>query len=298
MGIIKRAELEALRVGLSKVFQSALGQSKPWLDKVAATVPSNAAIQTYGFYDRMIGMREWIGPRVIRNAREYAFEVRNVEYELTFAVDRNDLEDDTIGVTMPKVEMFAQSVAKHPDQLAKAVLQAGTSGLCFDGAAFFSGSHAWLDGYTTAQSNNHTSMALSATNYATVRSRMYGILGSDGEPIGAEPTLLVVPPALEGTARSILFAEMVGNGESNVWRGSAELLVVPELQNEPTVWYLMDTGKPVKPLLKQVRRAPAFVSKNQSTDDNVFFDRELIWGADWRGAVSYGPWFLAHRAVA
>lgn len=298
MGIIKNAELEALRVGFSRLFQSGFGSAPSWIDKVAASVPSTASVQTYGFFDRASRMREWVGPRQIKNLREYGYEVRNLSWELTIGVRETDIEDDNLGVYAPLFEMFGQSVAKHPDQRAKEMLQAGTTNLGFDGAAFFSASHAWLDGYTTSQANLHTSTALSASNYALVRSRMYGVLGSDAEPIGAVPSLLIVPPALEGTARSILNAEMVGNGESNVWRGSADLLVVPELQNEPTVWYLADTSKPVKPLLKQIRRAPRLVSRTTPSDDSVFYDGELIWGADYRGEVGYGPWFLMHRCVA
>jgi Mu-like prophage major head subunit gpT len=46
---------------------------------------------------------------------------------------------------------------------------------------------------------------------------------------------LIVPPALEGKAREILNAQLmigIGTGSeavSNIWQGSADLLVVPEL---------------------------------------------------------------------
>ena len=35
-----------------------------------------------------------------------------------------------------------------------------------------------------------------------------------------------------------------------------------------------------------------------ATDDNVFFDHQLIWGSDAEGAAGYGPWFLGSRAIA
>ena len=50
-----------------------------------------------------------------------------------------------------------------------------------------------------------------------------------------KPNLLVVPPALEARAREILHAQFVlgdssvGGSKSNIWQGSSELLVVPEL---------------------------------------------------------------------
>jgi phage major head subunit gpT-like protein len=43
------------------------------------------------------------------------------------------------------------------------------------------------------------------------------------------PRLLIVPPALEAAGLEILNAERDAAGATNVWRGTAELLVVPWL---------------------------------------------------------------------
>jgi phage major head subunit gpT-like protein len=52
-----------------------------------------------------------------------------------------------------------------------------------------------------------------------------------GRIMGVTPNLLVVPPALEGAARELLTADELAGGGTNVWRGSAELLVSPYLQD-------------------------------------------------------------------
>ena len=70
---------------------------------------------------------------------------------------------------------------------------------------------------------------LDATNYAAARAAMQGMTGDFGRPLGVQPTLLAVPPALEAEARAIVMAERTDSGATNVWRGSAELLVVPWL---------------------------------------------------------------------
>lgn len=70
---------------------------------------------------------------------------------------------------------------------------------------------------------------LNATNYASARAAMHGMKGDYGRPLGLRPTLLVVPPSLEGAAMEILNAERNAAGATNVWRGTAELLVVPWL---------------------------------------------------------------------
>jgi phage major head subunit gpT-like protein len=48
-------------------------------------------------------------------------------------------------------------------------------------------------------------------------------------PLGIRPTVLVVPPALEGAAMRLLNTENGAAGASNAWKGTAELIVTPFL---------------------------------------------------------------------
>jgi phage major head subunit gpT-like protein len=70
---------------------------------------------------------------------------------------------------------------------------------------------------------------LSATTYATARAGIMGMRGDGGRPLGLVPDLLVVPPSLESAGRKLLNSEYAGGGETNEWKGTAELLVVPWL---------------------------------------------------------------------
>ena len=76
---------------------------------------------------------------------------------------------------------------------------------------------------------------LSSTYYQNARTAMMTLKNAEGRKLGIRPNLLVVPPSLEGTARELLNAQFVlgddtaGGAKSNVWQGTAELLVVPEL---------------------------------------------------------------------
>ncbi len=70
---------------------------------------------------------------------------------------------------------------------------------------------------------------LDAAHYATARAALSGMKGDYGRPLGIMPNLLVVPPALESVARKILNSEYAAGGETNEWKGTAELLVVPWL---------------------------------------------------------------------
>jgi phage major head subunit gpT-like protein len=70
---------------------------------------------------------------------------------------------------------------------------------------------------------------LNAANYAIARGALMAMKGDGARPLGLVPNLLVVPPSLESAGRKILNSEYATGGETNEWKGTAELLVVPWL---------------------------------------------------------------------
>lgn len=58
-------------------------------------------------------------------------------------------------------------------------------------------------------------------------------------------------------------------------------------------WYLLDTSRTIKPLLWLNREDPSFVMKNNPNDDNVFFDRQILFGGYAAGQSHYGMWQCA-----
>ena len=85
-------------------------------------------------------------------------------------------------------------------------------------------------GYGLWQFAYGSRQALTAENYAAARVAMQAMRYDGGRIMGVVPNLLVVPPAHESAARALLTAEDLAGGGTNVWRGSAELLVSPYLQ--------------------------------------------------------------------
>lgn len=70
---------------------------------------------------------------------------------------------------------------------------------------------------------------LDKANYKTARAALSGMKGDHGRPLGLKPNLLIVPPALESEGRKLLNSEFSTGTETNEWKGTAELLVVPWL---------------------------------------------------------------------
>ena len=70
--------------------------------------------------------------------------------------------------------------------------------------------------------------ALTPANYAAARAAMMGFRSDQGRILGIRPTALVVPPALESDALSLLNTEIaVGGASSNPWKGTASLVITP-----------------------------------------------------------------------
>jgi phage major head subunit gpT-like protein len=135
---------------------------------------------------------------------------------------------------------------------------------------------------------------LDVDSYAAARSHMMSLTDEHGSPLNVVPDLLVVPPQLEKAALSILRAELTTNGESNVYKNTADLVVAPQLSSSPNAWFLLDTKKPVKPFIFQRRKPAVFVSKDQPDDEGVFMKREYLFGVDSRDNAGYGLWQLAY----
>lgn len=70
---------------------------------------------------------------------------------------------------------------------------------------------------------------LNKANYKIAREAMMGMKGDFGRPLGVTPTLLIVPPSLEGNALEIINSERDAAGATNVYNKTAELLNVPWL---------------------------------------------------------------------
>jgi len=296
--IINADALARVYTAFSAVFNNAFQATETWHEQVAMTVPANTRILDYKFLLDFPTVREWIGDRQINSLEPKAYQVETKDWEATIEIERNDVEDEQLGLYNPIIAALAEEVKRHPERLIADLLKGGTSSACYDGKNFFAVDHpvgskavsnfdsgsgtAWylidksraikpfifqlrrgvqlvrMDrpddehvflhkkfrygvdyrgaaAYGLWQLAYCSTQELNATNYSSARSAMMSMTNADGRPLGIRPTLLIVPPALEGKAREILNAQFVigsdtaGGSKSNIWQGSADLLVVPEL---------------------------------------------------------------------
>lgn len=302
--------LESIFYSVNTLYQQAYKRAETWWARVAMEVKSTGAEERYGWMKDIPGMRKWVGDRVVHSLEASDYSIKNDDYEVTIGIKRNAIEDDKIGLYAPMLEMLGWNAKKHPDQIVAPLLKSGQTLLCFDGQPFFSASHPKGGAAGgTYQNYWNTGMALNAANFSIVKAAMGSYVSESGNPLAITPSLLVVPPALESTARQLMNAEIIapaaafgqnaaGGPQSNVLKGAADVLVIPELADAPTAWYLLDVTKPIKPFVFQNRKAPTTLALTDPTSDNVFKRKEYIYGADCRDAAGFALPFLAAKAVA
>lgn len=287
--------------GFEKLFQDAYDEATPFYPELVSEVPSNSRENLYGWMQKLPRMREWLGDRVYHNLAASEYIIRNKKWELSVKVGREDFEDDSYGIYNPVVQDIGQQARMHPDDLIADLLLNGEALLGTDGQNHFDTDHSVNPRRASmgTQSNYFASgKALNAANFAIVRASMMGLKGEDGKPLKVRPTMLVVPPSLEVTAKEIVQNTLVTQGGTNVLQGMAKVIVIDDLEAEPDAWYLMDGRRPIKPLVYQKRRATNFVALTALTDERVVHYDEYVWGADCRDNAGYGPWFLSFKARA
>ncbi|WP_028319341.1 Mu-like prophage major head subunit gpT family protein [Desulfobulbus elongatus] len=63
-------------------------------------------------------------------------------------------------------------------------------------------------------------------------------------------------------------------------------------------WFLLDTKRPLKPIIFQDRKRPNFVLLNKEDDQNVVMSKKFLYGVDSRCNVGFGFWQMAYGSKA
>ena len=293
--IVNQASLKGLDIAYSTAFNQAFAGVKDTHDKFATTVPSSTGETNYTWLGQMPGMREWIGERTIQNISAYDYTIKNKNFESTISIPRNAIEDDQYGQYSTVFAAHGEEAARHPNILCYEVLKNGFSEKCFDGKTFFAEDHpSGKDGKVKA--SNLSKKKFSEAEYEKARKAIMMLTGDKGQSLGLVPDLLVVSPANEKAARLVLEADQI-NGTTNVLKGTAELLVAPELADKENCWFLLCTNRFLKPIIFQDRKKAKLTALIKDDDENVFMRNEFIWGVDARYNAGYGFWQMAYGST-
>ncbi|MDX8275296.1 Mu-like prophage major head subunit gpT family protein [Acinetobacter pittii] len=290
--IVNGANLNAIFLNLSKVFNQTFNEVEVEYPAIAMVVPSNGAYVDYRWLANFPQMKEWIGKKHITKLAEYDYVIRNKDYAATIEVRRNDIEDDQMGIYKPQAESAAWSAKQHPDELVFEAVNKAFTAKCYDGQPMISGSH--KVGKLTF-SNKGTkklsiaSLAAAQASYGVARTTMMKFKDESGRPLNVKPNILLVPPAQEDVANALMTVDRLEDGKPNPYKGTAKVQVSTRLTDDDA-WFLLDNTKPVKPFVYQVRKKPVFVSQTNMESPSVFMEGVFFFGAEARGAAGYGFW--------
>ena len=303
---INQSTLAALFRGYRTFFLEAYQGAPTTWDKIALRTPSTAAQELYHWLGSVPGMRQLIGDVAIQNLSASKYTISNEEWESTVAVKQTDIERDTYGIYNPLMEAMGLAARQHQDELIANLLLNGFTNTDYTGKAFFAlnKKHEPYNSKSATFSNLLTG-ALSAATYETARAQIKSITNAAGRPMGLGLKLqLIVPPALESVARQILQGDFIQQtatntagtpgtaiaaaSVSNVNKGTAELIVWPQLAGNDNAWFLLETAYPVRPLILQVEKEPTFESLTNPDSDHVFKKHEFLYQTYGRYNGGYG----------
>lgn len=301
---INKETLSALFISLKTTFNNTFAATESTWQRIAMKVPSTSGQNDYAWLSSFPRMRKWIGEKNVKALEGFKYSVVNDDFEATVEVDRNDIEDDNLGIYGPQAEMAAQSAAQLPDEIVIALVNNGFSAKCYDGQYFIDVDHPVKkeDGTMDSISNKGTavlscaSLAAAQASLGAAETAMMEFKDDEGRPLNIKPNILLVPPALKATANILMTAERLEDGKPNPYRNAFEVVVDGRLTSK-TAWFLLDTNKPVKPFIYQERKAPVFVQQIDPQADDVFSRKKFKFGAEARAAGGYGFWQLAYGST-
>lgn len=129
--------------------------------------------------------------------------------------------------------------------------------------------------------------------FGAARIAMQSLKDDQGRPLNIKPNVLLVPPALQDIANTLMTTDRLEDGKPNLYKGAAKVVVGPYLTST-TQWYLLDTTQVIKPFIFQQRKAPMFVSQTNMDADDVFMRGKYKFGVEARGNAGFGFWQLAY----
>lgn len=303
--IVNRENISAIFTNLKTIFNKVFEATPTQWDQIAMRVPSTGGKNDYPWFDRFPKMRRWVGEKFIKSLKAFKYSIVNEDFEATVEVDRNDIEDDNLGLYSVDAQGAGQSSKELPDELVFEAVNGVFTNKCYDDQYVCDTDHPVSNpetGDPVSVSNKGVVALSAATQAAAIASlgaaatAMGELKDDEGRPLNVTPNVLLVPVALQDVANALYTADRLDDGKVNLYKGKYKPVVSPRLTSR-TAWFLLDTTKPVKPFIFQDRKAPVFVSQTDMNSDDVFMRKKFKFGAEARGAAGYGFWQLIYGST-
>ncbi len=277
-------------------FEAALA-FQSWLD-IAMKVDSSGRIESYNWFGTPPKLEDVThGEPTLHGLNNFNFSIENHLFKSIIEVDRSTLEDDKLGLIMPRVRQLGPEAARYPGELIFNLFESG--GLAYDGVAFFANTRA------IGESANIDNIVGGAYGDGTVAEFQAGLrdgieammLFQDdrGRPMGLTPNVIVVPARLRQTAFQALNANqgtitqpVIPATQSGVFEAAGyKVMVNPKLTTVDD-WYMLHVRGTTRPFVFQERIAPALEGITTPTSESGVIRDKFAYSVRARGNVGYG----------
>jgi phage major head subunit gpT-like protein len=304
--MVKGMSIVALQTLFRKEYNAAVAEyanTNAWdaVADIGTEIPSTGPSEDYRWLQEMPEFDKWIGDLNAADLAEYKFSITNEPFAAAVGVHVDELDDDRDGVILTRIRSMAGGEKRKWGKLIHDLMVAGTSGLAFDGIAFFSDA-------TGARVNDNLlagtisaatpTLAQIAADLRTVRNAMLGFKDSRGEIVGISPDTFVVPPNLEMGFMQLMTSNsdpsLTNAGTVNPYKSWVKRIVVDPGLTDANDFYALSTQYSVGPFVKQMRSGiETFIDET-----GRYKNGRLAFGAKFRGNVGYGLPIMAAKVVS
>lgn len=289
----KGDKLRELDATLVTTYNEVFTRVEPRTEGLVAVQDIDTEAFVHSFLAGLPNERKWEGEKIINNIAIKEISGKATPYELTLGIPMKDILSGRLVPHIRAATNLAVKARTFNDRRIAEILSTGTTDfLNYDGAPLFSAARP--DG----QSNYNASRSLDYTNLQAAVADFKSTKSPTGENLYWNPNYIIVPPALEQTAKRLNESELIvvsGSTESNVMVGQFDrVIVIPELADEPANWYLV-SSEGADPFMKYVFQDVEYTSLLNPTDPNVFFKDQGIYGSVERSEILPGVWQAFQR---
>lgn len=170
------------------------------------------------------------------------YTIQLAVYGRLFSITRETVVNDDIGLFRDLPQKMARMVSRTLNKyMVRTILEGNPT--CYDGTALFTSGHGNL---VSGGSSALSVTSLQAAIYA-IQTAVDTTLNPSGTPLGLTPKYLVVPPALEFTARQIVQSSLIvatGTASASATYGNinplqnAVTIIVDRWLTSTTAWYV------------------------------------------------------------
>lgn len=256
--------------GTSAVFKNAMAQAPNVWENHVLKVPSDTPDEQHVWMGMTPVPREFVSGRSFQGMRDFTFNLTNKEYELSFIIDQNSVEDDKHGLINTRVSEAALVWSTFKDSLLATLIQDGdgtNQGNAYDGNTFFNatrtlGSSGTIDNIDTSNITTTTAPTLLEAQAAFTQARVlfWGYNDDQGRAGYATDAMnnmrLICDPQYEARFTEMNEAQLTERGgDTNVFfKGKlASIDVLPYLTNADVQIYFTVSTPTRAPFIYQER---------------------------------------------